>query len=54
MINFALILSTDFGNERLKALLLYMRFYNGLRTKRQSLPKEEATREEKKGEKVKE
>lgn len=48
MSNKTVIVGTEFGNDRLKALLLYLRFC----TKGQSRLKEEATGEEKKVEKV--
>jgi hypothetical protein len=41
------ITCTQFGNGRVKALWLYLRFYTGFCTKRLSFPKEEATRKKK-------
>jgi hypothetical protein len=42
MRNCTVITSTQFGNGRVKALWLYLRFYTGFCTKRLSFPKEEA------------
>jgi hypothetical protein len=48
------ILSTEFGNDWLKALLFYLLLYAKVCTRRESLPKEEAIREEKNGRKAEE